>query len=167
MVLLDSTAPKPGAAVPTDAESVSVVERAAALVPAVAHLGVGRLIAQSSYASLPARARDEARANSSTARSLASFTDEFLAGNTSTRQASDLTDLHGKPLIVLTADTGHDATWTSAQEQLARLSTNSLHRVAHATHASLIDDEADSAAASRAIRDVVASVRAARPLAQL
>lgn len=167
LVLLDSTAPKPGTAVPTDPESASVVERAAALVPAVAHLGVGRLIAQSSYASLPARARDEARANSSTARSLASFTDEFLAGNTSTRQASDLTDLHGKPLIVLTADTGHDAAWTSAQDQLARVSTNSLHRVAHATHASLIDDEADSAAASRAIRDVVASVRAARPLAQL
>ena len=47
---------------------------------------------------------------------------------------------------------------------MAGLSTNSLHRVAHATHASLVDQEADSAIASRAIRDVAASVRTSRPL---
>ena len=48
---------------------------------------------------------------------------------------------------------------------MATLSTNSLHRVADATtHASLLDDEADSAAASQAIRDVVVSVRTSRPL---
>ena len=39
---------------------------------------------------------------------------------------------------------------------MATLSTNSLHRVAYATtHASLLDDETDAAAASQAIRDVV------------
>ena len=32
------------------------------------------------------------------------------------------------------------------------------------THASLLDDEADSAAAGQAIRDVVVSIRTARPL---
>jgi len=47
------------------------------------------------------------------------------------QQASSLTNLDGKPLLVLTADTGHDA--KSAQEHLASLSTNSLHRVANAT----------------------------------
>jgi hypothetical protein len=77
-----------------------------------------------------------------------------------------LTDLDGKPLIVLTADTGNDAKWQSAQEHMATLSTNSLHRVAHdTTHQSLLDDEADSAAASQAIHDVVVAVRTSRPLA--
>lgn len=75
-------------------------------------------------------------------------------------QASLLTDLDGKPLIVLTADTGHDATWQPAQDHMATLSTNSLHRVAKTTtHQSLLDDEADSAAASQAIHDVVTAVR--------
>ncbi len=77
-----------------------------------------------------------------------------------------LTNLNGKPLIVLTADTGHDAKEQLAQEQMATLSTNSVHRVAHdTTHQSLLDDEADSAAASQAINDVVASVRTSRPVA--
>jgi hypothetical protein len=82
------------------------------------------------------------------------------------QQASLLTNLNGKPLIVLTADTGNDANWQAAQDHLATLSTNSRHRVANATtHESLTDDEADSAAASQAIRDVVDSVRTHRPLA--
>jgi hypothetical protein len=47
---------------------------------------------------------------------------------------------------------------------MAQLSTNSLHRHANATHESLLDDQADSAAASQAISDVVEAVRTARPL---
>ena len=48
---------------------------------------------------------------------------------------------------------------------MAALSTNSLHRHAHATHASLLSDEADAAAASQAIHDVVVAVRTSQPLA--
>ena len=80
-------------------------------------------------------------------------------------QAASLTDLGGKPLIVLTADRNADDEWQSTQDHLATLSTNSLHRHVNATHASLLDDEADSAAASQAIHDVVASVRTSHPLA--
>ena len=51
------------------------------------------------------------------------------------------------------------------QDRMARLSSNSLHRVvAGATHAALIEDEKAAGAVSRAIRDVVASVRTSRPL---
>jgi pimeloyl-ACP methyl ester carboxylesterase len=165
MVLLDSTAPKPGPP-PTDTQSYNVIHRAAALLSAVAHLGVGRLIAQASYGTLPQRAQDEARANASTARHLASFLNEFLAeANTSMQEASSLTTLGGKPLIVVTADEGiTDSQWQSKQDHMATLSTNSLHRHANATHQSLLDDEADSAAASQAIRDVVSAVRTSRPL---
>jgi hypothetical protein len=48
---------------------------------------------------------------------------------------------------------------------MATLSTNSLHRHANATHESLIEEEADAAAASTAIHDVVVSVRTSQPLA--
>jgi hypothetical protein len=82
------------------------------------------------------------------------------------QQASALTSLNGKPLIVLTADEGNnDNQWQSKQDHMAKLSTNSLHRHANATHASLLDNEADAAVASQAIHDVVIAVRTSRPLA--
>jgi hypothetical protein len=57
------------------------------------------------------------------------------------------------------------STWQSAQEHMATLSTNSLHRVAKATtHESLMDDQADSTAASQAIHDVVTAVRTSHRL---
>jgi hypothetical protein len=68
-------------------------------------------------------------------------------------------------LVVLTAGSGHDAAWSAAQNDMATLSTNSVHRVIDgATHTSLIMDEEDAAATTHAILDVVSSVRSAGPL---
>ena len=135
------------------------------MAPAVAHLGVTRLIAQAD-GGLPPRSEAEVRANASTARHLDSYIEEFLQGSTSMQQAAALTNLKDKPLIVLTADTGNDEAWRSAQDHLATLSTNSLHRVAKdTTHGSLVADEADAGAAIQAIHDVIASVRTSQPLA--
>jgi pimeloyl-ACP methyl ester carboxylesterase len=165
LVLLDSTAPKPGPALPTRTESYDVLGRVSAVFSAVAHLGAGRLIAQASYGSLPPHFRGEARANASTAPYLGSFIEEFVAANAAMQQAASLTNLDGKPLIVLTADTGNAAGWQAKQDQMATLSTNSSHRVAKATtHESLLYDEADAAQASQAIHDVIESVRTSRPL---
>ena len=167
LVLLDSTAPKPGPAPQPSpgGRPGTVVDRVGAVLPALAHLGAGRLLALGSYSTLPPRARAEARAGASTARHLASQVREFLAGSSSVRQAASLTDLDGKPLIVLTADTGHDDAWRAAQAQLATLSSNREHRAARdTTHESLVYDQADSAAASRAVHDVVLAVRSSRPL---
>jgi pimeloyl-ACP methyl ester carboxylesterase len=165
MVLLDSTAPKPGPAQSTNTDLYNVIGRVAALSAASAHLGAGRLLNPISYTTLPPRSRNEARANSSTARHLASFVEEYGVANTSMQQASALTSLNGKPLIVLTADEEADDQWQSKQDHMATLSTNSLHRHANATHQSLLDDEADAAVASKAIHDVVVAVRTSRPLA--
>jgi len=166
VVLLDSTAPRPGPAQTANTDPYNVIGRVAALSAASAHLGAGRLLNPFSYTTLPPRSRDEARANSSTASSLASFVEEYGVANTSMQQASALTSLNGKPLIVLTADEGiTDDQWQSKQDRMATLSTNSLHRHANATHASLLDDEADAAVASKAIHDVVVAVRTSRPLA--
>ena len=166
LVLLDSTAPKPGSALPTRTASYSVLGRLLTVLPAVAHLGAGRLIAQASYGSLPPHFRDEARAKASIASYLRSWIEEFVAANTSMQQAASLTSFDGKPLVVVTADTGNAAGWQAKQDQMAALSTNSSHRVAKATsHESLLYDKADSAQASQAIRDVIEAVRTARPLA--
>jgi pimeloyl-ACP methyl ester carboxylesterase len=166
MVLLDSTAPKPGPALPTNSGSYNGLGRVFALFSTIAHFGVGRLIAQGSYGSLPPAVQAEARAKASSAHNLASFLDEFAVANTAMQQASSLTSLNGKPLIVVTADEGiNDDQWQAKQDHMATLSTNTLHRHADATHESLLDDETDSAAASKAITDVVASVRTSQPLA--
>ena len=166
LVLLDSTAPKPGPPQPTRTESYTILGRVSAVFSAVAHLGAGRLIAQASYDTLPPHFRGEARANASTARYLTSWIEEFVAANTSMQQAAALTNLDGKPLVVITADTGNAAGWQQKQDRMAALSTNSSHRVAKATtHESLLYDETDSTQASQAIHDVIAAVRTARPLA--
>jgi pimeloyl-ACP methyl ester carboxylesterase len=165
MVLLDSTAPASTPAPPTKTGSYDLLARISALLPAAAHLGVARLYGQFSYDTLPPRSRDEARARSATASDVESFINEFREGGMAVQQAASLVDLAGKPLIVITAGREHDAAWLAAQDQLATLSTNSRHRVvADATHASLVLDGTDAAAASQAIRDVVASVRTSRPL---
>jgi pimeloyl-ACP methyl ester carboxylesterase len=169
MVLVDSTAPasaaKPGAASPSDGGSYDIMGRLSALGSTSARLGLGRLYGQFAYGSLPPRSLDEVRANLATASNLRSTIDEFIQTNASTEQAASLTDFADKPLVVLTAGSGHDAAWSAAQNDLATLSTHSVHRVIDgATHQTLIAEEEHSAATTQAILDVVSSVRSAGPL---
>ena len=79
-------------------------------------------------------------------------------------QAKSLPDFAGNPLAVVAAGSGHDAAWLAAQADLATLSTNTHRVVPGATHPSLLEVERDAAASSRAVADVVASVRTGRPL---
>jgi pimeloyl-ACP methyl ester carboxylesterase len=168
MVLIDSTAPAsggPGVASPGDRTSYDVMGRVSALVSSSARLGLGRLFATLAGSGLPPRSRDEVSAKMATVSSVRSTIDEYVQGSAA-RQAAALTDFGDKPLVVLTAGSGHDdAAWTAAQNHLATLSTDSVHRVvAGATHAGLVGDEEYAAATSQAVLDVVSSVRSARPL---
>jgi hypothetical protein len=139
--------------------------RAAALASSSARLGLNRLYAQSDYGSLPPRSRDEARATVATANQVRSTIDEYIQAGSSVKQAASLDEFADKPLVVLTAGSGNDATWSTAQKAMATLSTNNAHRVIDsATHTSLALDEHDAAATTQAILDVVSSVRSARPL---
>jgi len=167
MVLVDSTAPKSAATTatvpPGEAGSSDVIGRASALVSASARLGLDRLYGRFDFGSLPPQSRDEVRASVATASNLRSTIDEYVQANRSMEEAS-LGDFAGKPLVVLTAGSGNDAAWSAKQNHLATLSTNSVHRVIDgATHEALIAEERD-AAATRAILDVVSSVRTLRPL---
>ena len=164
MALVDSTAPasaaNPPTASPGHGGSNDAMRRVSALVSTAARLGLARLYAQSDFGSLPPRSRDEVRASVATASTLGSTIDEYLQATASTEQAAALRDFADKPLIVLTAGSGHDAAWSAAQNRLARLSTNSVHRVVDgASHEDLVGNEEDAAATTQAILDVVASVR--------
>jgi pimeloyl-ACP methyl ester carboxylesterase len=168
MVLIDSTAPAseaPAAAPPGDRTSYDVAGRVSALVSSSARLGLGRLFATLSASGLPPRSRDEVSAKMATASSLRSTIDEYGQGSAAVPQAAALTDFADKPLVVVTAGSGHDAAETAAQNHLATLSTDSVHRViAGATHAGLVGDEEYAAATTQAILDVVSSVRTHQPL---
>src|SRR5215208_1182349 len=164
MVLVDSTAPasttNPGTAPPGHGGASNGMSRVWALVSTAARLGLGRLYARSAFGSLPPRSRDEVRASDATPSTLRSTIDEYVQAAASTEQAAALRNFADKPLIVLTAGSGHDAAWSAAQNRLATLSTNSAHRITDgATHEDLIGNEEDAAATTQAILDVVASVR--------
>lgn len=166
MVLVDSTAPRTRPVPAHRPGSDHLLARVSAMVASTARLGVGRLMGRFSYSTLPPQTRDEARTSAATAPFLASVVDEYGVAARSTSQAGELTDLQGKPLIVLTADEGNRHGWMAAQDKLATLSDNSAHRVVDgATHASLLADPSDAATVAQAIHDVVGTVRTSAPLA--
>jgi pimeloyl-ACP methyl ester carboxylesterase len=164
MVLVDSTAPasaaNPATPSPGHGGTGDAMSRVSALYSTAARLGLARLYAELAWGSLPPRSRDEVRASDATASTLRSTIDEYAQAAASTEQAAGLRDFGDKPLIVLTAGSGHDAAWSAAQNRMATLSTNSAHRViAGATHEDLVGNEEDAAATTQAILDVVSSVR--------
>jgi pimeloyl-ACP methyl ester carboxylesterase len=150
MVLVDSTppgsAPKPATS-PGDEGSYDTLGRVSGLLSSSAQLGLGRLFG----------------VNASHARSTIH---EYIQGGASKDQAASLVDFSDKPLVVLEAGIGSDAAWSAAQVELARLSTNSVHRVIDgATHNDMVADEHAAAATTQAILDVVSSVRSGQELA--
>jgi len=153
------------AASPSDGDSYSLMGRVSALVSTSARLGLGRLYGHFAFGTLPPQSRDEVRASLATASNLRSTIDEFVQATASMEQAASLGAFADKPLVVLTAGIGSDATHSAAQNDLATLSTNSVHRViGGATHQALIANEEDAGATTQAILDVVSSVRSAGPL---
>ena len=167
LVLLDSQPPDAIANLPGYAAEYDAIRRATALFPSVARLGVGRLAYPSAASGLPPEVWAEARALMSTAAHNRGYRDDAVGLKAALTQAQALTSLDDKPLIVVTAVEDAHAGWLPLQEKMAGLSTNSVQRVIQdATHASLIEDESDSANAIDAILDVVAAVRSGEPLPQ-
>jgi pimeloyl-ACP methyl ester carboxylesterase len=147
VALVDSMSPEQFTRVSGYAGFYDVLQRVSGLLPSLARLGVGRVVG---YGAREARG----------------FRDDIAAIPNALKHAEALKSIGAKPLIVVTAGKGQQAGWKSAQDELATLSTNSVHRlVPGATHDSLVDDRADAAISSRAILDVVRSIRAANPLA--
>jgi pimeloyl-ACP methyl ester carboxylesterase len=167
VVLLDSMHPEQYTKIASWPAFYEMFRRASALLPSLSRIGAGRVMYQSAYTDLPALARDEQREFWSTPRHARSVRDEFSKLRTAMTQARSLSSLDGRPLIVVTAQKEAEVGWMAAQDELAALSTNSVHRVlADATHASLTENPAIAEQSSQAIRDVVSSVRSGAPIAR-
>jgi pimeloyl-ACP methyl ester carboxylesterase len=147
MVLLDSQPDDAFTALPAYPGFYSTFRTVATLSPSLARIGLlGPLLGLS--------------ADESTAAAARGARDEFMALPAVLQQSAALTGLGDRPLIVVTAAAEPDPGWVAAQENLAHLSSATVHRIlATATHNSLIAG-VDAAASTQAILDVLASVRA-------
>jgi pimeloyl-ACP methyl ester carboxylesterase len=120
--------------------------RLLAVVPTLARMGLARVLSD------PKEGKPTTQA--------AQFVRDVDEMPAELNRAARLTSLGDRPLAVVTAGTGSAAGWSGEQNDLATLSSNSVHRtVASATHQSLIDDKSDAAQSSRAIGDVVRAVQ--------
>jgi pimeloyl-ACP methyl ester carboxylesterase len=170
LVLVDSTNPateaNPQKATAYDGDSYDAVTgRVAALGAVAARIGLVRLVGSAGYSDLPSQSRDEVRAGAATAGYASGWIDEFVQSNASGAEAAMLTDFGHKPLVVLTAGSETDPKHDAAQVKLAKMSTESSHRVVEgASHAGLIFDEQYAKSTTQAIIDVVSSLRSAAPL---
>jgi pimeloyl-ACP methyl ester carboxylesterase len=160
MALLDSASPEQFTALPKYPGFYSMYRRASGVMPVLARVGIGRVSASVQFTGLPTHDRDQERAFAATARDFRGQRDEFAELPTVFAQAKALTTLGSTPLIVVTAGQGQDPGWPAAQNKLATLSTNSLHRIVPgATHIALLIDRRIAAQSSQAIIDVVIAAR--------
>ena len=160
IVLLDSQPPDALENLPGYAGEYSALRSTYALGPSLARVGLIRLLYVFVPSDLPPEAWAEARASMSTATHNRGVRDDVVGLKVALAQAQALTTLGDRPLIVVTAAEDAHEGWLPLQEDMAALSTNSLHRVIpDATHSSLIEDRGDSENSIQAILDVVAAVR--------
>lgn len=160
MVLLDSSSPRQLTDVANYASQYQVMRRGVAFLPTLARVGLGPVITSASH--LPGDAGEVVHAMTSTPRAERNGRDEMSMIPTVFRQAQALTSLGDRPLFVLTASESISRMggWTAAQNRLAGLSRNSVHRDVESTHPGLLEDPHGSAASVAAIDAVVATVTA-------
>jgi pimeloyl-ACP methyl ester carboxylesterase len=136
-----------------------------AVVPRLVRLGVVRLLSELDPASpdLPPQQRAQIDALAPSTRQWSTSAIEFLAPTQTLRLGSP-GSLGNKPLAVVTAGESEPG-WLKRQDDLATLSSDSIHRVVEgATHTSVLYERGDAQATGAAIEEVVAAVRNDRPL---
>jgi pimeloyl-ACP methyl ester carboxylesterase len=160
LVLLDSSSPEQFTRMPAfPGQYELLMRRGLALLPTLSRLGLGYLIPGTSH--LPAADAARVDAISAAPQAYRSQRDEISVLPKVFAQAQALTTLGDRPLAVLTASansTGTDG-WAGAQNQLAALSTHSVHRTVDSTHEGLLEDASPAAESVRAITEVVTAAR--------
>jgi pimeloyl-ACP methyl ester carboxylesterase len=164
LVLLDSASPEQFTKMPAyPTQYATVLRRGLALMPTLSRLGLGQVPVPSHLTAADAA---KVAAITSTPKYYRNQRDEVSVIPSVFAQAQALTTFGQRPLAVLTASANSAETkgWIGAQDQLAALSANAVHRTVTSTHEGLLQDVRPSAASVRAITEVVASVRTGTPL---
>ncbi|WP_374455411.1 alpha/beta hydrolase [Nocardioides sp.] len=163
LVLLDGTSPRQLTDVPGYPLQYAVMRRAYGVLPTLARLGLGSLLAGSHLAAEDAATVD---AMAATPRAARNGRDELSVLPEVLRQARALTSLGDRPLVVLTSAENARSTdgWEEAQVRMATLSSDSDHREVEASHAGVVEDPLGAAASVKSIASVVEAVRAGDPV---
>jgi pimeloyl-ACP methyl ester carboxylesterase len=142
IVLIDSMHPH-------QSNAFAGADRLLALVPTLARTGLADLLFDPKEGDPSAQARQ--------------FVRDIAEMPAQLNRAAKLATLGDRPLAVITAGEGSAAGWADQQDDLATLSSKSVHHtVAGATHQSLVDDRSDAAQSNRGIREIVTAVRSGR-----
>lgn len=171
MVLVDSSNPYQFDRYPEMLKENESYLRIAKYTPVFARLGIGHLFfalgGEIDSAEMKEPQKSEIKAAWSSPEYFESQYAETVAGSNIFADGQKLGGLGDLPLIVLTQGNGASGGWLELQNELAALSTNSLHiTVDGATHASLAFNPEHAQAVSDAILKVVEFVRSGEWLTQ-
>ena len=163
MVLLDSSSPRQFADMPAYPLQYSLMKRGLSLLPTLARVGLGPAIGPGSH--LPGAGGDLVKAMSPTVRAERNGRDELSMVPRIFEQSQSLITLDDRPLVVLTASENLSTEgWSAAQDRLAALSSDSVHRAVRSSHAGMIEDANGSDASVAAITAVAQSVSTGSPV---
>jgi pimeloyl-ACP methyl ester carboxylesterase len=166
VVLVDSSHPEQFKRSPQGRAAYKQTRRLAAIYPLIARLGVIRLFdLVPAPPDLPPQQREQIEAFNSSSRQISTVAEEFRATPEMTAQVRSAGSLGGKPLAVVSASEHLPPGWPELQDELAALSSDSIHRVVEgADHGSLLHQRHDAQVTSAAIERVVDAVRTGQPL---
>jgi pimeloyl-ACP methyl ester carboxylesterase len=165
VVLVDSSHPEQFTRSPEGRAMYEQTRRLTAIVPFFTRLGVIRLSNFfPAHPDLPPQQRAQIEAFNSSTQHLVATTEEFRATPETATQVRSTQSLGDKPLAVISAGVQPPG-WLEMQEELASLSSDSIHRVVDgATHESLLYERRDAQVNSASIYKVVEAVRTDQPL---
>jgi pimeloyl-ACP methyl ester carboxylesterase len=165
VALVDSSHPEQFTRSPEGRAMYEQTRRLGTIAPLLSRLGVIRLFnVLPAHPDLPQQQRAQIEAFNSSTRQVSTTVEEFRATPEMTAQVRSAGSLGEKPLAVITAGE-QSSGWLEMQDELAALSSDSIHRVVEgATHVSLLYDKGDAQVSSVAIEQVVEAVRTDRPL---
>ncbi len=165
MVLVDSSHPEQFTRSAEERDAYEQIRRVAAFGLWLARLGLMRLFnVFPAHPDFPSQQRAQIEAFNSSTRQMATAAEEFRATPETTAQVRSAGSLGDKPLAVVSAGEQPPA-WLEMQDELASLSSDSIHRVVEgATHESLLYDQGDAQVTSAAIEQMVEAMYADRPL---
>ena len=167
VVLVDSSHPEQFTRSAQGRAMYTQTRRLGAVLPLFTCLGVIRLSNYfPAHPDLPAHQRRQIEAFNSSARHLSTTVEEFRATPETAAQVRGAGSLGDKPLAVISAGE-QSSGWLGMQDELADLSSDSIHSVVEgATHESLLYERRDARVSSAAIVQVVEAVRTDRPLSR-
>jgi pimeloyl-ACP methyl ester carboxylesterase len=167
LVLLDSMSPRQFTLVPGYPLQFELIRRLYTVLGPLSRMGLGPLLADGS-SDLPELAAAQLRALQLSPHTYDNARDEVSLYHQALDQARALTSLDGRPLVVVTSTETIEKSpgWSTAQDELAQLSTNSSHRVADTSHVGVLTSTSGSEVSVHAITDVVRAIRSGDPLSQ-